>query len=69
MFTYLAETQDPKGVLIMYRSMEEMLEEVKVRTRVEHIRIIMEKLQYTAQQAMDLLKIPADEQPKYLAKI
>ena len=33
------------------------------------IKNIMEGLKYTAQQAMDLLKIPASEQPKYLAKL
>ena len=38
-------------------------------TRVESIKSVMEGLKYTAQQAMDLLKIPAAEQPKYLARI
>lgn len=38
-------------------------------TRLEHIKNIMDGLNYTAQQAMDLLKIPESEQPKYLAKL
>jgi hypothetical protein len=29
----------------------------------------MDGLKYTAQQAMELLRIPAAEQPKYLAKL
>ena len=38
-------------------------------TRLESIRIVMERLKYTAQQAMEFLKIPAADQPKYLAKL
>lgn len=38
-------------------------------TRVESIKNVMEGLKYTAQQAMDLLKIPAADQSKYLAKL
>jgi predicted transposase YdaD len=39
------------------------------QTRVENIKNIMDGLKYSAQQAMDLLKIPAAEQDKYLAKL
>ena len=39
------------------------------QNRVESIKNIMKKLKYTAKQAMDLLEIPAVEQPKYLAKL
>ena len=38
-------------------------------SRLESITNVMEGLKYTAQQAMDLLKIPENEQPKYLAKL
>ena len=38
-------------------------------TRLESIRNVMDGLKYTAQQAMELLRIPAAEQPKYLAKL
>ena len=48
---------------------EEMREEVEERTMINAIKNIMEGLKYTAQQAMELLKIPADDQPKYLAKL
>ena len=70
----LAETsryykENPKGVEIMCKVIEEMREEVEERTMLNAIKNIMEGLKYTAQQAMELLKIPADDQPKYLAKL
>jgi hypothetical protein len=64
---------DPKGVDIMCEEMEKMIDEVEKRTtyinNLEAIRHIMEGLKFTAQQAMDLLKIPAAEQEKYIAKL
>ena len=64
---------DPKGVDIMCKAMEDLREESIQRgidqNRVESIKSIMKKLQYTAQQAMDLLEIPLKEQPKYTAKL
>ena len=36
---------------------------------IEDIKNVMEGLKYTAQQAMDLLKIPASDRPKYAAKL
>ena len=57
----------------MCKAIEEMREESYQRgieqTRLESIKNVMEGLKYTAQQAMELLKIPADDQPKYLAKL
>ena len=38
-------------------------------SRLESIRNLMVSLKCTAQQAMDLLQIPASDQPKYLAKL
>ena len=65
--------ENPKGVEIMCKAMEEMREESYQKgieqNRLESIKNIMEGLKYTAQQAMELLKIPADDQPKYLAKL
>ena len=64
---------DPKGVDIMCKMMEDLREESIQRgidqNRVESIKSIMKKLQYTAQQAMDLLEIPLKEQPKYTEKL
>ena len=57
----------------MCKAMEELREESFQRGidqgRIESIKSLMETLKYTAQQAMDLLKIPAAEQPKYMAKL
>ena len=60
---------DPKGVDLMCKAMEQMREDVEQRTTLNAIKNIMEGLKYTAQQAMDLLKIPASDQPKYLSKL
>ena len=38
-------------------------------TCLQNIRNVMEGLKYTAQQAMDLLKIPASDRQKYLTKL
>jgi len=61
--------ENPKGVETVCKVIEEMREEVAERTMLNAIRNIMEGLKYTAQQAMELLKIPASDQPKYLAKL
>ena len=39
------------------------------KTYLEDNKNIMDGLNYTAQQAMGLLKIPADDRPRYLAKL
>ena len=65
--------QDPKGVELMCRTMDELREESLKRGEeaalLRSIKNIMEGLKYPAQQAMDLLKIPVSDQPKYLAKL
>ena len=38
-------------------------------TTISNIKSLMETLKFTAQQAMDALRIPAAEQPKYAAKL
>lgn len=57
----------------MCKAMEELREQSIQRgidqSRIESIKNIMEGLKYTAQQAMDLLKIPVSDQPKYLSKL
>ena len=44
---------------------EKTAEETKQTTLIENIRSMMKKLNLTAQQAMDILEIPANEQNKY----
>ena len=58
-----------RGVDLMCKAMEQMREDVEQRTTLNAIKNIMEGLKYTAQQAMDLLKIPVSDQPKYLSKL
>ena len=59
---------DPKGVELMCKQMDEMRKDVEQRTTLNAIRNIMEGLKYTAQQAMDLLKIPVPNQPSIFIK-
>ena len=51
------------------KAAEEAAEETKESERLSSIRNIMETLHLTAEQAMNALKIPANEQPKYAALI
>ena len=55
------------------KDMCEVLDRVEERavdkTRLESIKSLMETLKFTAQQAMDALKIPISEQPRYAAKL
>ena len=64
---------NPEGVKLMCKAMEDLREESIQRgidqNRIESIKNIMEGLKYSAQQAMDLLKIPAADQSKYIAKL
>ena len=43
--------------------------ETKKKTLIESVRKMMKKLNMTAQQAMDILDVPADKQKEYLALI
>ena len=67
-----SEERRHEYMVMMIHDME-MKEEGRVegidQTRVESIKNIMNGLKYTAQQAMDLLKIPAANQAKYLGKL
>ena len=53
----------------MCAEMEKMRDDVEERTKIADIKNIMEGLKFTAQQAMDLLKIPVSDQAKYLSKL
>lgn len=48
---------------------EEGIEEGIDQSRVESIKNIMETLEFTAEQAMNALKIPKGEQAKYMARL
>ena len=49
--------------------MEPLLEIAAEKATAENIRNLMETLNLTSKQAMDVLKIPADEQKEYLPLI
>ena len=65
--------EDEKGVAEMCRVMEDMRNETakktKEQTTTSHIIDIMEKLKYTAEQAMDLLNIPQAERATYVGLV
>ena len=65
--------EHPKGVEEMCKILEDMrretAEKATEKNNLESIRIVMRKLKYTAQQAMDFLEIPDSEQKRYLAKL
>ena len=48
---------------------EQGLEQGVDQNRIESIKNLMDSLKFTPRQAMDALKIPASEQPKYASKI
>ncbi len=48
------------------RGIEQGIEEGTDRERLQNIRSMMRKLKVTASEAMDIIEIPAEEQPKYL---
>ena len=48
------------------QGIERGIEEGTERERLQNIRSMMRKLKVTASEAMDIIEIPAEEQPKYL---
>ena len=48
------------------QGIERGIEEGTDRERLQNIRSMMKKLMVTASEAMDIIEIPAEEQPKYL---
>lgn len=60
---YYKETKE--GQEAMCKAMEDRIEKENIRIRVLDIKTIMEKLTYSAEQAMEFLNIPSSEYPKY----
>jgi hypothetical protein len=50
-------------------SMEKGIEKGVESNLLDNLKKIMTGLNYTAQQAMDLLQVPAADRPKYMAKL
>lgn len=61
--------ESPKGVETMGNVFDEIRSEAVERASIEYIRSLMETFKLTAQQAMEALRIPAEEQSKYAAKL
>ena len=61
--------ENPEGVRYMCKAMEEMRNEAVERVTLDYVRNMMDSFKVTAQQALEALKIPADQQDKYLAKL
>ena len=69
----LKNREDEKSMFLNEYDEEKILKEaIKEgieQSRLENIKNVMEGLNYTAQQAMDLLDIPVDERDKLIAKL
>lgn len=64
---YLKE--NPEGVGLMCRAMEEMRNQTKEATILEAIQSLMENLKLTAEQAMIALGLPEADRSRYAAKL
>ena len=53
----------------MCKLIEDLQEEAKKETLLDNVRSLMKKLNMTAQQAMEILEVPADKQKEYVALI
>ena len=53
----------------MCKLIEDLQEEAKKETLLDNVRSLMETMQWTAQQAMNALKVPVDKQKEYFELI
>lgn len=73
-FSLLAERtrylkENPEGVDMMCKSMEDMRNEVVENTLLQNIKNLMETMKLTAEQAMDALKIPDSDRMRYMERL
>ena len=61
--------ENAEGVEIMCKAFEEVRAEAAEHERLRNIKSIMDSLKLTAEQAMDALRIPEADRPKYLARL
>lgn len=61
--------ENPKGVESMCRTFEEIRDDATKAATINSIKKLMEKLKYTAKQAMDFMDIPDDQQAEYAEKL
>ena len=60
---------EPAVEIAAERAAEKKSAETKKKTLIESVRKMMKKLNMTAQQAMDILDVPANKRKEYLALI
>lgn len=61
--------EDEKGVAIMCKTMEDMRNDTADRTLLNSIKNLMETMKLSAEQAMNALKISAEDQKRYMAML
>jgi hypothetical protein len=69
--------EDVRRDSVMCQAMRELMKDeiaeertdAETETQVKNIRNIMSELKYTAEQAMDLLKIPQQKRSTYISKL
>jgi hypothetical protein len=69
--------EDVRRDFVMCQAMRELMKDeiaeeridAETETQVEDIRNIMSELRYSAEQAMDLLKIPQQKRSTYMSKL
>ena len=64
---YLKE--NPEGVQEMSKIMEEMCNEVDEKRLLQDLRNLMDTMKWTAEQAMDALKVPDYDKEKYATRL
>ena len=73
-FSLLAERtrylkENPEGVDMMCKSMEDMRNEAVENTSLQNIKNLMETMKLSAEQAMDALKIPDSDRMRYMERL
>jgi predicted transposase/invertase (TIGR01784 family) len=73
-FNLLAERtrylkENPEGVDMMCKSMEDMRNEAVENTSLQNIKNLMETMKLSAEQAMDALKIPDSDRMRYMERL
>ena len=57
------------GMAVELKGVEQGIEKGKEQAFIENIRTLMETMAWTAQQAMDALRVPKEEQAHYESKL
>lgn len=58
--------RNPEGVRKMCQIIEDMRREAEERTMLQNVRNLLAATKYTAEELLDMLKVPKSDQPRYL---